>query len=45
MCRRLGLTAIDLDNDGWLDLVAVVETAHGSELRALRNLGLQVSRM
>ncbi len=22
-----GLTAIDLDNDGWLDLVAAVETA------------------
>jgi tetratricopeptide (TPR) repeat protein len=34
-----GLTAIDLDNDGWLDLAAAVETAHGPELRALRNLG------
>jgi tetratricopeptide (TPR) repeat protein len=34
-----GLTAIDLDNDGFLDLVAAVETAHGPELRALRNLG------
>ncbi len=34
-----GLTAIDLDNDGWLDLVAAVETPHGPELRALRNMG------
>ena len=34
-----GLTAIDIDNDGWLDLVAAVETQHGPELRALRNLG------
>jgi tetratricopeptide (TPR) repeat protein len=34
-----GLTAIDIDNDGWLDLVAAVQTQHGPELRALRNLG------
>jgi len=34
-----GLTAIDIDNDGWLDLVAVVQTQHGPELRALRNMG------
>jgi len=34
-----GLTAIDLDNDGWLDLVAAVQTQHGAELRALRNQG------
>ena len=34
-----GITAIDIDNDGWLDLVAAVQTQHGPELRALRNLG------
>ena len=34
-----GLTAIDIDNDGWLDLVAAVETPQGPQLRALRNLG------
>ena len=34
-----GLTAIDIDNDGWLDLVAAVATQHGPELRAFRNLG------
>ncbi len=37
--RGWGLTAIDLDNDGWLDLVATVETPQGPQLRALRNLG------
>ena len=36
-----GLTAIDLDNDGWLDLVAAVETPHGPELRALRKYGAE----
>ena len=37
--RAWGLTAIDFDNDGWIDLAAVVETAKGSEVRVLRNLG------
>lgn len=34
-----GLAAADIDNDGWIDLVAVLDTAHGSELRVFRNLG------
>jgi tetratricopeptide (TPR) repeat protein len=36
-----GITAIDFDNDGWIDLAAVVETAKGTELRVLRNMGAQ----
>ena len=34
-----GLTWVDFDNDGWLDLVAVGESAKGGEVRLLRNLG------
>jgi hypothetical protein len=34
-----GIAAIDYDNDGWLDLVAVGEGANGGEVRLLRNLG------
>lgn len=30
---------IDFDNDGWIDLALLVNTAHGPELRVLRNLG------
>ncbi len=30
---------MDFDNDGWLDLVAVGESANGGEIRLLRNLG------
>jgi len=37
--RGWGLSAIDYDNDGWLDLVAVGESSSGGELRLLRNLG------
>jgi hypothetical protein len=33
------VAAIDFDNDGWLDLAMVVETASGSKLKMLRNLG------
>ena len=36
-----GLTAIDFDNDGWIDLAVVLETARGPELRVLRNIGDQ----
>ena len=36
-----GITAIDFDNDGWIDLAAVVETAKGTELRVFRNKGAQ----
>ena len=39
--RGWGVTAIDFDNDGWIDLAVVLETAHGLELRVLRNLGEQ----
>jgi FG-GAP-like repeat len=34
-----GIATLDIDNDGWIDLAAVVETAHGPALRILRNLG------
>ncbi len=34
-----GVTPIDVDNDGWIDLAAVLETAHGPELHVFRNLG------
>jgi Flp pilus assembly protein TadD len=37
--RGWSIAAIDFDNDGWLDLAMVVETASGSRLRMLRNLG------
>ncbi|HTV83357.1 MAG TPA: FG-GAP-like repeat-containing protein [Acidobacteriaceae bacterium] len=34
-----GVTPIDFDNDGWVDLAAVLETRHGTELHVFRNLG------
>ncbi|HET9087383.1 MAG TPA: FG-GAP-like repeat-containing protein, partial [Acidobacteriaceae bacterium] len=37
--RGWGLTAVDIDNDGWIDLAVLIDTAHGPELRVLRNLG------
>jgi len=37
--RGWGLTPIDIDNDGWIDLAAIVETAAGSSVRVLRNRG------
>ncbi len=37
--RGWGITAIDYDNDGWLDLIAAGDTANGGELRLFRNLG------
>ena len=38
--RALGVAAFDYDNDGWVDLVAVGETADGKgEVRLFRNLG------
>ena len=36
-----GISSIDYDNDGWLDLIAVGETTSGGELRLLRNLGVK----
>ncbi len=38
--RAFGIVAIDYDNDGWVDLVAVGETKEGKgEVRLFRNLG------
>jgi len=37
--RVWGLTAIDIDNDGWIDLAAIVETKAGPQVRVLRNRG------
>ena len=38
--RACGVAAFDYDNDGWVDLVAVGETADGKgEVRLFRNLG------
>ena len=38
--RGFGVAAIDYDNDGWVDLAAVGETADGrGEVRLFRNLG------
>lgn len=37
--RGWGITPVDIDNDGWIDLAVVIDTAHGPQLRVLRNLG------
>jgi tetratricopeptide (TPR) repeat protein len=37
--RGWGVTPVDIDNDGWIDLAAIVETAKGPEVRVLRNRG------
>ena len=37
--RAWGVTPIDIDNDGWIDLAAIVETTSGPQVRVLRNLG------
>jgi hypothetical protein len=37
--RGWGVTAIDIDNDGWIDLAAIVETKSGAEVRVFRNRG------
>jgi tetratricopeptide (TPR) repeat protein len=34
-----GVTPIDIDNDGWVDLAAIVETPAGPQVRVLRNKG------
>ena len=33
------MTAVDIDNDGWIDLAAIVETKAGPQVRVLRNRG------
>jgi len=37
--RGWGVTAVDIDNDGWIDLAAIVETAAGPQVRVFRNRG------
>ncbi|MGD0737228.1 MAG: FG-GAP-like repeat-containing protein [Terracidiphilus sp.] len=37
--RGWGVTAIDIDNDGWIDLAAIVETAVGPQVKVFRNKG------
>jgi hypothetical protein len=37
--RGWGVTAIDIDNDGWIDLAAIVETKAGPRVKVFRNRG------
>lgn len=37
--RGWGLTPVDIDNDGWIDLAAIVETNAGPQVRVFRNQG------
>ncbi|MFP5250159.1 MAG: FG-GAP-like repeat-containing protein [Acidobacteriota bacterium] len=37
--RGWGLTPVDIDNDGWIDLAAIVQTRSGARVRVLRNRG------
>ena len=37
--RGWGVTAIDIDNDGWLDLAAIVQTTSGPRVKVFRNKG------
>jgi hypothetical protein len=37
--RAWGLTPVDIDNDGWIDLAAVVETKSGPRVKVFRNRG------
>ena len=37
--RGWGVTAVDIDNDGWVDLAAIVETAAGPRVKVFRNKG------
>jgi len=37
--RGWGVTAVDIDNDGWIDLAAVVETKAGPQVKLFRNRG------
>jgi tetratricopeptide (TPR) repeat protein len=37
--RGWGVTPIDIDNDGWVDLAAILETASGPQVRVFRNRG------
>ena len=37
--RGWGVTAVDIDNDGWIDLAAIVETSAGPRVKVFRNQG------
>ncbi len=37
--RGWGVTPIDIDNDGWIDLAAIVDTKAGPRVKVFRNLG------
>ena len=37
--RGWGLTPVDIDNDGWIDLAAIVETKAGPRVRVFRSRG------
>ena len=37
--RGWGVTAVDIDNDGWIDLAAIVETTAGPRVKVFRNKG------
>jgi tetratricopeptide (TPR) repeat protein len=37
--RGWGLTPVDIDNDGWIDLAAIIETSAGPQVRVFRNRG------
>jgi Tfp pilus assembly protein PilF len=37
--RGWGVMPIDIDNDGWIDLAAIVETRTGPQIRLFRNRG------
>jgi len=37
--RGWGVTAVDIDNDGWIDLAAIIETKAGPQVRVFRNRG------
>ena len=37
--RGWGVTAIDIDNDGWIDLAAIVDTTAGPQVKVFRNKG------
>jgi tetratricopeptide (TPR) repeat protein len=37
--RGWGVTPVDIDNDGWIDLAAIVETTAGAQVKVFRNKG------
>ncbi|MGH9590054.1 MAG: CRTAC1 family protein, partial [Terracidiphilus sp.] len=37
--RGWGLTPVDIDNDGWIDLAAIIDTQSGPQIRVFRNRG------